>query len=60
MLWWALVFLIIAVIAAVFGFGQIAAGAAFIAKILFFVFLILFILSLIMHGVRRGSRGRTP
>jgi uncharacterized membrane protein YtjA (UPF0391 family) len=60
MLWWALVFLIIAIIAAVFGFGQIAAGAAFIAKILFFVFLVLFIVSLIMHGVRRGSRGQTP
>ena len=38
MLHYAVVFLIIALIAAVFGFGGIAAGAVGIAKILFFVF----------------------
>jgi uncharacterized membrane protein YtjA (UPF0391 family) len=38
---------VIAIIAAVFGFGGIAAGASSIAKILFFVFLVLFLLSLI-------------
>jgi uncharacterized membrane protein YtjA (UPF0391 family) len=48
MLYWALLFFIVALIAAVFGFGGIAAGAAMIAKILFFVFLILFVASLIM------------
>jgi uncharacterized membrane protein YtjA (UPF0391 family) len=41
MLHYAVVFFIIAIIAAVLGFGGIAAGAAGIAKILFFVFLIL-------------------
>jgi uncharacterized membrane protein YtjA (UPF0391 family) len=40
MLHYAVVFFIIAIIAAVLGFGGIAAGAAGIAKILFFVFLI--------------------
>ena len=48
MLSWALTFLIIALIAAVLGFGGIAGTAVGIAKILFFVFLILFIVSLIL------------
>jgi uncharacterized membrane protein YtjA (UPF0391 family) len=47
MLRWTVTFLIIAIIAAVLGFGGIAAGAASIAKILFFIFLVLFIISLI-------------
>ncbi len=41
MLHYAVVFFVIALIAAVFGFGGIAAGAVGIAKVLFFVFLIL-------------------
>lgn len=48
MLHYTVVFLIIAIIAAVFGFGSIAAGATEIAKVLFFVFVILTIISLIM------------
>jgi len=47
MLYWAAVFLVIALVSAVFGFGGIAASAAGIAKILFFVFLILGALSLV-------------
>ena len=47
MLYWAAVFFVIALAAAVLGFGGIAAGAAGIAKVLFFVFLILGALSLI-------------
>ncbi len=47
MLRWTVTFLIIALIAAVFGFGNIAAGATSIAKILFFIFLVLFVLSLL-------------
>jgi uncharacterized membrane protein YtjA (UPF0391 family) len=46
MLWYAWVFLLVAIIAAVFGFGGIAVGAAEIAKILFFVFVVLFVISL--------------
>jgi len=38
MLRWTITFLIIALVAAVFGFGGIAAGAASIAKVLFFIF----------------------
>jgi uncharacterized membrane protein YtjA (UPF0391 family) len=41
-------FLIIALVAAVFGFGGIASGATSIAQILFFVFLVLFVVSLLM------------
>jgi uncharacterized membrane protein YtjA (UPF0391 family) len=47
MLNWTLTFLIIALIAAALGFGGIAGTAVGIAKILFFVFIVLFILSLI-------------
>lgn len=47
MLSWSVTFLIIALIAAALGFGGIAGTAVGIAKILFFVFLVLFILSLI-------------
>jgi uncharacterized membrane protein YtjA (UPF0391 family) len=53
MLSWALTFLIIALIAAVFGFGGIYVAAAGIAKILFFVFIVLFVISLISGGVAR-------
>ncbi len=49
MLYWAAVFFIIALIAAVLGFGGIAAGAAGIAKILFFIFLVAFVVSLLME-----------
>jgi uncharacterized membrane protein YtjA (UPF0391 family) len=47
MLSWALTFLVIALIAAALGFGGVAGTSAGIAKILFFVFLIMFIVSLI-------------
>ena len=45
MLRWAATFFIIAIVAAICGFGGIVSDAAGIAKILFFVFIILFILS---------------
>ena len=53
MLYWAVVFFIVAIIAAVFGFGGIAAGAATIAQVLFFVFLVVFLASLIAGLARR-------
>ena len=52
MLRWILTFLIIALVAAVFGFGGIAEGAASIAKVLFYIFLVLFLISIIAGGVR--------
>lgn len=48
MLHYAVVFLVIALIAGVLGFGGIAGSAVGIAKILFFVFLVLFVVSLIL------------
>lgn len=48
MLKWALFFFIIAIVAAAFGFTGIAAGAATIAKILFGIFLVVFVVLLIL------------
>jgi uncharacterized membrane protein YtjA (UPF0391 family) len=53
MLSWALVFFIVAVISGVLGFTGIAAAATEIAKILFFIFLVLFVVSLIFGSIRR-------
>ncbi len=53
MLYWAAVFLVIAILAAVLGFGGIAVGAAGIAKVLFFLFLVLFVVSLFTGTLRR-------
>lgn len=53
MLRWALAFFVLALIAALFGFGGIAASAVGIAKFIFFFFLVLFVISLITGLVRR-------
>jgi len=53
MLRWAIGFLIIALIAACFGFTGIAVASAGIAKILFFIFLFLFLVSLVSHLFRQ-------
>jgi len=44
---WAIIFFIVAIIAAVFGFGGIAGDAAWIGQILLFVFLVLAVISLV-------------
>jgi len=54
MLRYALVFLIIALIAAVFGFAGIASDFMFGARILFFVFLVLAVLSVLGGAFRRA------
>ena len=54
MLYYAVIFLIIALVAALFGFGVVASTAAGVAKILFFVFLIMFLASLVMGMGRRA------
>jgi len=53
MLYYAVVFLVIALIAALFGFGGIAASAVGIAKILFVIFLVLALASFIAGLMRR-------
>jgi uncharacterized membrane protein YtjA (UPF0391 family) len=50
---WAILFFVVALIAALFGFGGLAGDAAWIGQILLFVFLILAVVSLILG--RRGS-----
>jgi len=57
MLPWAGTFLVIALVAAAFGFGGLATGAAGIAKVLFFVFLVVFVISLVM-GVLSDRQAR--
>jgi uncharacterized membrane protein YtjA (UPF0391 family) len=54
MLHYAVVFFVIALIAALFGFGGIAASAAGIAKILFLVFIVLAVATFLFGLVRRG------
>ena len=55
MLRYAVIFFVIALIAAVFGFGGIAGAATEIARILFVVFIVLFLVSLIFGGGRGGN-----
>jgi uncharacterized membrane protein YtjA (UPF0391 family) len=56
MLGWALTFLVVALIAAVLGFGGIAGLSVEIAKVIFFVAVVLFLISVLV-GL---FRGRTP
>jgi len=56
MLEWALIFLVIAIVAGGLGFAGIATSATGIAQILFGLFLVLFFVSLVVHV----ARGRAP
>lgn len=56
MLRWALILLVVALVAAVLGFGGLAGAAVDIARILFFIFVVLFLVSAAMHLVK----GRAP
>jgi uncharacterized membrane protein YtjA (UPF0391 family) len=58
MLKWAFIFLVIALVAALFGFGGIASTAAGIAKVLFFIAIAIFVVMLLlgMFAARRLSR----
>lgn len=55
MLTWSILFLVIAIVAAIFGFWAVAGAAAFVAKILFVVFLVLFLISMLARAMR-GNR----
>jgi uncharacterized membrane protein YtjA (UPF0391 family) len=59
MLRWTLIFFVVALVAGVLGFTSIAGGAMEIARILFFVFLVLFLASLI-YGLATGKRPPAP
>jgi uncharacterized membrane protein YtjA (UPF0391 family) len=54
MLRWTLLFLVVAIVAGIFGFAGVMVAAAGIAKLLFYVFLVLFVVSLAMNIVSRA------
>jgi uncharacterized membrane protein YtjA (UPF0391 family) len=55
MMSWVVTFLIIALVAGLLGFGGIAGASIEIAKIVFFVALILFLISAVVGLARRGT-----
>lgn len=57
MIYWAVIFFVIAIVAAIFGFSGIAHDSAYIAKILAVIGIILAVLSWIFHRRARGDRG---
>ncbi len=57
MLRWTIIFLAIAISAGIFGFSVAASSAAAVARILFYIFLVLFILSLIGGGFKKNIKG---
>ncbi len=59
MLRWALIFLIVAILAAVLGFTNIAGTSMDIARILFFVFIVLFLASLV-YALLTGKKPPMP
>lgn len=54
MLRYSVIFLVIALVAALFGFGGIASGAVEIAKILFFIFAIISIVTFVISLVKKN------
>lgn len=56
MLQWAVTFLVVALIAAVLGFGGIAAVSVELARTIFFIFVVLFVVAAAMHALR----GKAP
>ncbi len=54
MLRFAIFFLVIALVAAILGFGGIAGALTGIAKIVFYLFVVLFLASLIAHLMQRA------
>ncbi|MDC0116012.1 DUF1328 domain-containing protein [Octadecabacter sp.] len=53
MLQYALIFFIVAVVTAIFGFGGIASASVGIAQILFFIFVGLFVVTVVARGLRQ-------
>ena len=54
LLYWAVVLLVIALVAGLFGFGGVASTAAGGAQILFYIVIVLFVIALVMGLMRRG------
>jgi uncharacterized membrane protein YtjA (UPF0391 family) len=58
MLYYAAVFVVIGIIARVLGFGGVAVGTIEISRILFFIFLVTFLVSLVVVLGKGGWRSR--
>ncbi len=56
MLGWSITFLVLALVAGLLGFVVVAGAAASIAKVLFYIFLVLLVIS----AFARALKGRTP
>jgi len=59
MLGWVITFLVIALIAAALGFGGVAGTAVGLAKIVFYIFVVLFVISLV-YSLVTGRRPPAP
>ena len=53
LLYWALIFLVVAIVAGILGFGGVSAGAEDIGRIIFWIALILLLVSLVLNFTRR-------
>ena len=53
-LFWAIIFLIVAIVAGIFGFGLISGVSYTIAKWLAVIFVVLFIIAVIAHTIKRA------
>ncbi len=53
MLSWSLTFFIVAIVAAIFGFTGIASTMAWVAQLLFVLFIVLFVVSLLFRGAKK-------
>jgi uncharacterized membrane protein YtjA (UPF0391 family) len=59
-MYWAMLFLVVALVAAVFGFGGFITGAVLVARTLFWIFLGLFVIAVVVSLVRRRRRRNLP
>lgn len=60
MLYWALLFFIVSLVAGIFGFGGVADATAGIAQIFFYVFLVFFVVTLIAGLAGNNTRRDLP
>jgi uncharacterized membrane protein YtjA (UPF0391 family) len=60
MLRWTLIFLVVALVAALLGFGNLAGDASEIARILFFIFLVLTLVGLLFSLLNGGKPPLPP
>lgn len=55
MLRWVLIFLVVAIISGLIGFTSLAAAAVEIARVIFYIFVVLFVVTLVLYLMRRSK-----